>query len=211
MFHTTGAAEAILSQGFRDATGSYLGVMLTGVWMSDKPVDSNEGAKGDQVLRVNFPSDVDIDAYELIEDGKTYREWCVPAALVNDHAKVVLMTDEMLEANAALDSVFGAMRASPAGWGDKTILRVCVTDVDEHGEFELAVIRDGDEDAYYEPSRCSINDPEGERQEFYAQVDSLYAEWRRDREDRWGRWWNGKGSSRRRGWKIREMLKPGTQ
>lgn len=97
-YHTTPAAEAILRDGFRDATGSYgfVGFELTGVWLGDRPMDINEGAKGDQVLRVEFPGDIDLAEFELIE-GKPYREWCVPAALVNERATVSLLTDEELD------------------------------------------------------------------------------------------------------------------
>lgn len=98
-YHTTDAAEAILREGFRDATGSYMivGFELTGVFLGDSPMDINEGAKGDQVLRVEFPDDVDLAEYELIEEHKPYREWCVPAALINTRAAVTPMTDDDLD------------------------------------------------------------------------------------------------------------------
>ena len=69
-YHTTDAAEVILRDGFRDATGSYgfVDFELTGVWLGDSPMDVNEGAKGDQVLRVEFPDDVDLGDFELIEE-----------------------------------------------------------------------------------------------------------------------------------------------
>lgn len=209
-YHTTDAAEEIIANGFRDASGSYLGAKLTGVFLANNPVDTNEGAKGDQVLQVKFSNDIDVEAYELVEEGKTYREWCVPAELVNDHAEVTLLTDDVLEARASAGALFDALRGSMSGppqWGDRTILKVRVTDVDEHGNYELAVIGEDDEDAYYEPSRCNINDPDGEVREFYCQVDSLFSEWRQDRESWWGSSWNGNRSSRRRGWKIREAMK----
>ena len=38
----------------------------------------NEGATGDGVLELTLPDDFDLDDYELIEEGKPYREWCVP-------------------------------------------------------------------------------------------------------------------------------------
>lgn len=60
-------------------------------------MDINDGAKGDKVLRVELPDDVDLGDFEVIEDGKPYREWCVPAALINAHATVTLMTDDELE------------------------------------------------------------------------------------------------------------------
>jgi len=98
-YHTTDAADAILRNGFRDATGSYLLATfeLTGVFLGDSPMDINEVAKSDQVLRVEFPDNVDLDDFELIEDEKPYREWCVPAALINEHAVVTLMSDDDLD------------------------------------------------------------------------------------------------------------------
>jgi hypothetical protein len=93
-YHTTDAAAAILGHGFRDATGSYLGLAaweLAGVFLGDRLMDVNEGAKGDEVLQVEFPDDVDLGDFELIEEHKPYREWCVPAALINEQATVTLI------------------------------------------------------------------------------------------------------------------------
>jgi len=59
-------------------------------------MDINEGAKGDQVLRVELPDHVDLGDFEAIEDGKSYREWRARAALINEHATVTLMTDNEL-------------------------------------------------------------------------------------------------------------------
>ncbi|WP_273734178.1 hypothetical protein [Mycolicibacterium septicum] len=98
-YHTTDAAEHILRDGFRDATGSYglIDLTLTGVFLGDSPMDVNEGAKGDQVLRVEFADGVNLDYFELIEEGKGYREWCVPAALINERATVTLMSEDDLD------------------------------------------------------------------------------------------------------------------
>lgn len=95
-YHTTDAAEEILRHGFRDATGSYglVNFELTGVWLGDSPMDVNEGAKGDQVLRVEFGDDVALGDFEVITEGKPYREWCVPAVLINERATVTLMSDD---------------------------------------------------------------------------------------------------------------------
>jgi hypothetical protein len=48
-YHTTDQAEAILRDGFRDGTGSFMlaGLTLTGVFVSRWPVDCNEGANGE--------------------------------------------------------------------------------------------------------------------------------------------------------------------
>jgi hypothetical protein len=93
-FHTTDAADAILRDGFRDATRYIGGIELTGVWLSEYPgLDSNEGAKGDERLQVEFPDEVDLSDFELIEEGKPYREWCVPAALINDGGATVTVNE----------------------------------------------------------------------------------------------------------------------
>ncbi|WP_156763351.1 hypothetical protein [Mycobacterium scrofulaceum] len=96
-YHTTDAADAILRDGFRDATGSYMfaNLVLTGVWLGDSPMSINEGAVGDQVLRVEFPDDVDLSDFEVIEEHKPYREWCVPAALINQRAIVTLSNTDL--------------------------------------------------------------------------------------------------------------------
>lgn len=59
-FHTTAAAEVILCEGFRDATGSYLfaNFTLTGVFIADNPMTVNEGAEGDQVLSIEMAADI---------------------------------------------------------------------------------------------------------------------------------------------------------
>jgi hypothetical protein len=98
-FHTTSAAGSILAEGFRDSTGSYMlaALTLTGVFLGDRPMDMNEGARGEQVLDVTLPSDVGLCEYELIEDEKPYREWCVPAALLNEHATIRLLGQEEVD------------------------------------------------------------------------------------------------------------------
>ncbi len=76
-------------------TYGFVNFELTGVWLGDSPMDINEGATGDQVLRVEFPDDVDLGDFELVEEHKPYREWCVPAALINARASVTLMSDDV--------------------------------------------------------------------------------------------------------------------
>ena len=91
LYHRTDHAEAILRAGFRDGTGSYLTLnTYTGVWLSDLPLDANEGAVGDQVLEVTLEEDL-VAEFEWIEEGKGYREFLVPADLLNDRAKVRLL------------------------------------------------------------------------------------------------------------------------
>lgn len=94
-FHRTPVGEAILLSGFRDASGSYglAASTLTGVFLSDVPLDINEGAEGGDLLEVTLPADVALDDFELVEEGKPYREWCVPASLLNDRGSIRLVSD----------------------------------------------------------------------------------------------------------------------
>jgi hypothetical protein len=93
LFHRTPAGAAIRREGVRDATGSYMfaNITLTGVWLSDEPLNINQGARGDDLLEVIMPDEVDLSDFEIIQDDIGYREWCVPAALINERAAVRLM------------------------------------------------------------------------------------------------------------------------
>lgn len=92
VFHCTtkAAAESILRVGFRDATGRYLtNREWSGVWVSDRPLDNNEGASGDVCLQIDIAEDR-LTAFEWIEEGKPFREWMVPAAVLNEAGAVKL-------------------------------------------------------------------------------------------------------------------------
>jgi hypothetical protein len=91
-----GRAESILRDGFRDTHGCYLTDReFSGVWFSDRPLDSNEGAWGNALLRVEIAcTESEISEFEWIEEGKAYREWLIPAAFVNPLADVSLTEDE---------------------------------------------------------------------------------------------------------------------
>jgi hypothetical protein len=83
-FHRTAHGETILRDGFTDSSGTY--GMLTGVWLADRPLDSNEGTNGDDLLVVDVPTDV-FERFELIEEDNTYREACIPAAVINQYPR----------------------------------------------------------------------------------------------------------------------------
>jgi hypothetical protein len=81
-------AEAIAKEGFKDATGTYLtNHEFSGVWVSNVPLDANDGAWGDVVFEITLdvPEGAIAD-YEWLEEGKPYREWLMPAALINARA-----------------------------------------------------------------------------------------------------------------------------
>ncbi len=96
LFHRTSStrAQAIAAQGFRDGVGSYLtDSSRRGVWLSDKPLDANEGAEGNTLLEVDLGlSNREIDRFEWVEEGKPYREFLVPAGVVNRHGIVKVLT-----------------------------------------------------------------------------------------------------------------------
>ena len=95
LYHTTTTERAniIESQGFRDAEGSY-GLMyedstpfhICGVFFSDTPLECNDGLPSDvsEVFVIEIPDDV-LESYELVEEGKGYREWCIPVKVVNKY------------------------------------------------------------------------------------------------------------------------------
>jgi hypothetical protein len=86
LFHVTSskAAREILRSGFKDGAQAVGIEGMRGVWLSDRPLDANEGITDDTaVLAVTF--DVPLDRlafYELVEDDKPYREWCIPASVI---------------------------------------------------------------------------------------------------------------------------------
>ena len=57
--------------------------------MSDRPLDNSEGASGETLLQVEVEEPL-IAAYEWIEEGKPYREWLIPAAVLNKAGQVKL-------------------------------------------------------------------------------------------------------------------------
>lgn len=97
-FHRTGAPDAILASGFADGIGTYLtGDFHEGVWLSDRPLDGSEGAKGSALLAVDVPAEIaDLfdRRHEWVEEGKPYREWLVPASVLNEHAELTLLEAE---------------------------------------------------------------------------------------------------------------------
>jgi hypothetical protein len=59
------------------------GVEHRGVWLLDRPLAANEGAWGDTAIAVDLPlSEADL---EWKEEGKVYREWLIPAAIINKY------------------------------------------------------------------------------------------------------------------------------
>jgi hypothetical protein len=97
LFHRTNHAAAILRDGFLDGEGQYMTDQVhRGVWLSNVRLDINEGANGDDVLEIYLPDDLARE-YEWVEEGKPYREFPVPAALVNRYGPPRLLTSEEID------------------------------------------------------------------------------------------------------------------
>jgi hypothetical protein len=94
LYHRTtkDIARRIAADGFRDIEEYYSTENLHyGVWLSDRALDEDEGAVGNAVLRVELTKDEpEIARFEWIEDGKPYREWLVPASLINECGTTVI-------------------------------------------------------------------------------------------------------------------------
>lgn len=101
LYHRTDpqAAENILQQGFRDSVGNYMTKnTYSGVWLSNVPLDENEGAGGDILLEVNTDmTESETTQYEWIEEGKGYREFLVPAAEINSRMKIRIVKDRRMD------------------------------------------------------------------------------------------------------------------
>jgi hypothetical protein len=95
LYHRTSrrAARQILAKGFRDGVGTYLTRNIyRGVWVSNVPLDENEGAFGDTLLVVDLKIPATkLGEYEWVEDGKTYREFLIPASVLN-RARISVFT-----------------------------------------------------------------------------------------------------------------------
>ncbi len=105
-YHTTSpeAAEKILAEGFRDSTKTYFTAEeFTGVWLSDVPVsEADMGVPGNTVLIVDLELPQErFDYYEWVREEATpgeYREWLIPAQLINENASLRFATEEEIEA-----------------------------------------------------------------------------------------------------------------
>jgi hypothetical protein len=110
LYHVTDVAEAILREGFRDGESNYglAKTWLKGVFVSDEPLTVNEGVKGEQVLEVTLSDETSLVDYELVQELNNYREWCVPAELLNrGHVRLLSEpeVDELLYPELEVDEL----------------------------------------------------------------------------------------------------------
>jgi hypothetical protein len=93
---TADKAREIVKNGFKDITSNHLTDRQSeGVWLSDKPLGPNEGAEGDTLLRITLSlKEEELEHYKWVEEGQTYREWFLPAKLINPHMEVEIVDEE---------------------------------------------------------------------------------------------------------------------
>jgi hypothetical protein len=91
-------AERVVNAGFENHSGRYLTEQeWEGVWVSDAPLDCNEGVSNGATVLIEIElalPESDITDYEWVEEGKPYREWLLPAELINAHAKARVLSEE---------------------------------------------------------------------------------------------------------------------
>lgn len=93
VYHRTDAPDTIVSDGFHDGlTSDGTGVERIGVWVSDRALGEEEGAFGSWVIVVEVDVDV-LEPWEWIEPGKPFREFLVPAEVLNEHPIVEVLED----------------------------------------------------------------------------------------------------------------------
>jgi hypothetical protein len=129
LYHRTNrkAAESILCDGFMDGEGTYLTDRVwRGVWLSDRPLDENEGACGDVLLRihVSVPAREIGNKYEWVEEGKGYREFLIPAEVLNAQVKKLSVEEGVVRFIGKLPPPFEHGRITRAFTPDTQIRRV---------------------------------------------------------------------------------------
>ena len=87
---TVEGARSILESGFRNSSGYFLNNRIwNGVWLSSIPVDNEHCAAGDALLMVKVETDEhELARWEWTAEGRAYREWLIPANIINRCATI---------------------------------------------------------------------------------------------------------------------------
>jgi hypothetical protein len=60
--------------------------------LSDRPLDENKGACSEAYFEVQIERSL-VEEYEWIEEGKPYREFLVPATIINRYGTIIRRAD----------------------------------------------------------------------------------------------------------------------
>jgi hypothetical protein len=92
LYHVTdrASAQSILRDGFKDSEVLHDNrELLIGVWVADRCLAGEDdvgprlGPLPDVALSIDLPEE-SVEPYERREPGKGYREFCVPASVLNE-------------------------------------------------------------------------------------------------------------------------------
>jgi hypothetical protein len=84
---TTEGAAGIEANGFSDAAGYYRQEAdRAGVWIADTPQPVGTGIASPVVFEIDAPVSA-LAEYEWSEAGKTFRQWLVPASVLNAYPR----------------------------------------------------------------------------------------------------------------------------
>lgn len=101
VYHVTNgeAARAILAGGFQDQTGKHLTANeYTGVFVANHPLylSGPFDPFSDPCLEIAIDEKL-LAAYEWVEEFKRFREWLVPAKVLNEHGVVHVVPVEQVQ------------------------------------------------------------------------------------------------------------------
>lgn len=87
VYHPTMHATEILRDGFGERSGTYLTATdYSGVWVFDQPVDRRMGGGPEAELLVLDIPDAVVEPFETGGGSLPYRQFLVPAAILNLYA-----------------------------------------------------------------------------------------------------------------------------
>jgi hypothetical protein len=98
-YHRTSAenAHSIMKNGFMNSAEYFLtNRTWTGVWLSSRPPQTTDRFQGESLLVVHLDmTEQELARWEFTGEGRSHREWLIPAKIVNRRATVELV--EQLE------------------------------------------------------------------------------------------------------------------
>lgn len=96
LFHPTKHSSEILRDGFGERSGAYLTVNdHSGVWLFDQPVNAHMGNDdSDVMLELEIPES-EVAPFEWVVE-LSYRQFLVPAALINHYGRPRVSTEHKL-------------------------------------------------------------------------------------------------------------------
>lgn len=87
LYHRTPDVEEILQNGFKDSDGYFKNnVLYAGVWFSSSPSSVSTSDAPERQLVIDVPEE-EVLEYELRDEKKLYREFLIPAPVLNSFGK----------------------------------------------------------------------------------------------------------------------------